>query len=61
MNDMPRRQLVAFGDLGAAGLAATKRAAFGEQLRSRGAMDRAIDAAAAEQRGIRSVDDGVNA
>ena len=38
-----------------------QRAAFGEQLGPRGAMDRAIDAAAAEQRGIGGVDDGVNA
>jgi hypothetical protein len=30
-------------------------------LRSGGAMDRAIDAAAAQQRSIRGVDDGVNA
>jgi hypothetical protein len=61
MNDMPRRKLVALGDLGVAGLAATKGAAFGEQLRPGRAMDRAIDAASAEQRGIRGVDDGVNA
>jgi hypothetical protein len=61
MNDMPRRQLVARSDPGAAGLAAAKRAAFGEQLRSGGTMNRAIDAAAAEQRSIRGVDDGINA
>jgi hypothetical protein len=35
--------------------------AFGQKLRPRRAMDRAINAAAAEQRGIRGVDDGVNA
>jgi hypothetical protein len=29
MNDMPRRKLVALGDLGVAGFAAMKRAAFG--------------------------------
>jgi hypothetical protein len=49
MNDMPRRQLVARSDPGAAGLAAAKRAAFGEQQRPGRAMNRAIDAAAAEQ------------
>jgi hypothetical protein len=49
------------GDLGVAGLAATKRAAFGEQRRPGGAMDRAIDPAATQQRGVRGVDDGVNA
>jgi hypothetical protein len=38
-----------------------QRAAFGEQLWSGSAMDRTIDAAATEQRGVRSVDDCVNA
>jgi hypothetical protein len=61
MNDMPRRQPITFSDLGLAGRAAIKRAAFGEQLGSCGAMDRAIDAAAAQQRRIGGVDDGVNA
>jgi hypothetical protein len=46
---MPRRKPVTSGDLGAAGLAAIEGAAFGEKLRARGAMDGAIDAAAAEQ------------
>jgi hypothetical protein len=61
MNDIPRPKLVAMGDLGVAGLAATKRAAFGEQPEPGRAMDRAIDPAAAEQRAIGGVDDGVNA
>jgi hypothetical protein len=61
MNDMPGRQTITLGDLGVAGRATAKRAAFGEQLRSRGAMDSAIDAAAAQQRAIGGVDDGVNA
>ena len=61
MDHMPRRQPIAAGDLGVAGLAAMERAAFGEQLGPGGAMDRAVDAAAAEQRRIRGVDDGVNA
>jgi hypothetical protein len=61
MNDMPRRQAVAFGDFGAAGLAAIERAAFGQQFGSRRAMDRTIDAATAEQRRVGGVDDGVNA
>ena len=61
MNDMSRRKPVAMGDLGVAGLAATKRAAFGEQPGPGCAMDRAIDSAAAQQRAIRGVDDGVNA
>jgi hypothetical protein len=38
-----------------------QRAAFGEQFRTGGPMDRAVDAAATEQRRIRGVDDGVNA
>jgi hypothetical protein len=49
MNHMPRRKPVTSGDLGAAGLAAVQRAAFGEKLRARGAMDGAVDAATAEQ------------
>ena len=61
MNHMPCRQPISFGDFGAAGLAATERAAFGQELRPGGAMDRTIDAAAAEQRTVRGVDDGVNA
>jgi hypothetical protein len=61
MNDMPRRQMITPRDFRAAGLAATERAAFGQQLRPRRAMDRTIDTATAEQRRIRGVDDGVNA
>jgi len=38
-----------------------KRAAFGKQFGTGAAMDRAVNAAAAEQRRIGSVDDGVNA
>lgn len=44
------REPIAFGDLGVAGLAAVQGPALGEQLGARGAMDRAIDAAASEQR-----------
>ena len=61
MNDMPRRKTISQRYFGIAGFAAIKRAAFGEQLRSGRAMDRAIDAAPAQQRRIRGVDDGVNA
>jgi hypothetical protein len=61
MNDMPRGKPVAFGDLGIADRTASKRAAFGEQPSSGGAMDCAIDPAAALQRTIGGVDDGVNA
>jgi hypothetical protein len=38
-----------------------KRAAFGEKAGASSAMDRAIDAAATEQGGVRGVDNGVNA
>jgi hypothetical protein len=38
-----------------------ERAALGKQFRPGRAMDRTIDAAAAEQRGVGGVDDGVNA
>ena len=38
-----------------------ERAAFGQQLGARRAMDRAIDAAPAEQGRVGGVDDGVNA
>ena len=61
MNHMPRRKTIASGDLGAAGLTAMEGAAFGEKLRPRRTVNRAIDAAAAEQVRIRGVDDGVNA
>ena len=61
VNDMPRRQPISPGNLGIAGLAAMEGAAFGEQLGPRRAMDRAIDAAPAEQGRIGGVDDGVNA
>jgi hypothetical protein len=58
---MARRQLVAFGDFGVTGRAAMQRTAFGEQFRSGGAVDRAVDAAAALKRIIRGVDDRINA
>ena len=58
---MPRRESITFGNLGVAGLAAVQRPAFGQQLWPGCIMDRAIDAAPAEQRRIRGVDDGVNA
>src|SRR5262249_28205116 len=47
-------------DLGRAGLAAAERAALAEQLRTGGAVDRAIDAAAAKKRAVCRVDDGVD-
>ena len=61
MNHMPRRQSVPHGDFGAAGLATTQGATFGEQLRPGRAVDRAINPAPAEQGRVGGVDDGVNA
>ena len=61
MNDMPRRQPITPGQLGVAGAAAMERAAFGQQLRPGCAMDRAVYAAAAQQRSIGSVDNGIDA
>ncbi len=61
MDDVPRRQQVAAGDLGVAGGAAIEGAAFGEELRTGGAVDRAVDPAAAKQRRVRGIDDGVKA
>jgi hypothetical protein len=61
MNHVPRRQPIAHGDLGIAGLAAVQRPAFFQQFGARGIVYRAIDAAPAEKRRICRVDDGVNA
>src|SRR5579862_1826810 len=60
VNDMLRRQPITAGDLGGAGRAAAKRSAFDKQFRSGGAMDRAVDATAAEQAPIGGIDDGVD-
>jgi hypothetical protein len=57
---MPGRQPIAARDLGVAGGATAERAAFGEQVGARGAMNRAVDATATEQRGIGGVDDRIN-
>ena len=61
VNHMPCRQTITLGDFGVPGLAAVERTAFGKQPGPGRAMDRAIDATATEQRGMRSVDDGVDA
>jgi hypothetical protein len=61
VNDMPRGKPVTVGDLGIAGGTAAEGAAFGQQLRPRGAMDCAIDPSSAEQRFIGSVDDRIKA
>ena len=61
MNDMAGRQPITFGDLGVAGLAAMKRAAFPEQFRPGCPVDRPINAASTEQRRIGGVDNGIDA
>jgi hypothetical protein len=61
MNHMPRRQLISLGDFGAASFAAMEGAAFRQKLWPGRTVDRAVHAATAEQRTVRSVDDGVNA
>jgi len=58
---MPSGQPVTFCDFGVAGGTTAKAAAFGQKLRTGRAMDGAVDTAAAEQRLIGGVDDGVNA
>ena len=60
MDDVPRGQAVALGDLGVAGLAAVQRAALFQKLRAGRAMDRAIDAAAAQQAFVGGVDDRID-
>ena len=60
MDHVLRGQAVAERDLGVAGGAAAERAAFAQQLRPGGAVDRAVDPAAAEQRVVRGVDDRVD-
>ena len=48
VDHVARRQMVAFGDLGTARIAATQGLALVEQARPRRAVDRAIHAAAAQ-------------
>src|ERR1035437_2009646 len=59
VNDVFGREAVAARDLGAPGGAAPQRAALGEQFRSGGAVDRAVHAAAAQERVVGGVDDGI--
>ena len=54
-----QKKPVSARDLRVACFASAQRAALGEQVRSRGAMNRAIHAAAAQKRRVRGVDDGV--
>ncbi len=60
VDDVLGLEPVAARDLGRAGLAAAERLAFLEQFRPGGAMDGAVDAAAAQQRAVGGVDDGAD-
>lgn len=60
MNDVAGRQPITFGDLGVARGAAAQRTAFHQQVRASSAMDRAVDAPAAQQRIVRRVDDRID-
>ena len=60
VNDVPGLEPIAAGDLGGTGVAAAQGLAFGQELGSGGAMNGAVDAAAAEQRGVGGIDDGVD-
>src|SRR3989338_3275952 len=55
-----RRQAIAFGELRLARLAAAQQAAFLQQLRAGGAVDRPVHAPAAEQRGVGGIDDRID-
>jgi hypothetical protein len=61
VDDMPRRQPMAGRDLGVTGLAAIEGTAFGQEFGAGRTVNRAINAAAAEQARVGGVDDGVNA
>ena len=60
VNDKLRRQAVAARDFCLPGFAAVQRAAFGQQLRPRRAMNRAVDPAATQERCVGGIDDGVD-
>jgi hypothetical protein len=59
VDDVLRAQTVALGDARRARGAAAEERAFALQLRPRGIVYRAVDAAASDQRAVRSVDDRV--
>src|SRR5262245_31508085 len=58
VDHVARLEPVAAGDLRGAGVAAAERAALGQKLWPGGAMDGAVDAAAAEEGAVRGIDDG---
>jgi len=58
---MPRRQAIAAGDFCRTGFATVKRLAFGQQVRSRGAMNGTVHATAAKQGPVGGIDNGIGA
>src|SRR6188472_1569537 len=60
VDDVSGLEAIAAGDLGGAGLAAAQRPALGQKLAARRAMNGAVNAAAAEQRPVGGVDDGID-
>jgi hypothetical protein len=56
---MASRQAIAERDLRVAGVTSAERAALAQQFRARHAMDCTVDAAAAQQRSVGGVHDGV--
>jgi hypothetical protein len=60
VNDVFRGQAIAARDPRLARRTPADRAALLEQLRTRRAMDRAVDAAAAQQRAVGGIDDGID-
>jgi hypothetical protein len=60
VNDIARRQIVTARYLRLTGRASAEPTALVQKTRAGGAMNRAIDAATAEQRRIGGIDDRVN-
>src|ERR687898_255961 len=60
VDHMPGFQLVAASDFGLPGLGAAEGSAFGQQFRSGSAMNRAVDATAAQEAAVGGIDDGID-
>jgi hypothetical protein len=59
VNHVLRRKKIAVGNPSVTRGATAQRATLAQQLRARGAVDRTVHTAAAEQRGVGGVDDRV--
>ncbi len=60
VNDIARRQIVTARHFRLTGRASAEPTAFVQETRTGGAMNRAIDAATAEQRRVGGIDDRIN-